>query len=596
MREHPTALLQRSNGAGWRVFSRPIETLIARRSTELRGVLESAERAAQSGLTACGFLTYEAAPAFDKVLRTHPAGSLPLAWFGLFEPAQISTVRTPGRLVPQGQSFWHSDWQPSVDRKTYEAQVRRIREWISRGDTYQVNYTLRLRAAFTGDPFTYFASLASGTHAGHGAWVDTGRHAICSLSPELFFRLEGEHLEARPMKGTARRGVTTSDDLRISEALSRSAKDRAENVMIVDMVRNDLGRIAKTGAVRVNSLCDVERYPRVFQMTSTCEASSTADLADIFAALYPSASITGAPKVRTMELITAAEDCARGIYTGSIGSIGPGRRAAFNVAIRTVHIDRQEGSAEYGTGGGIVWDSTPSSEFRECLAKALVVTSPDPEFDLLETMRWDPGTGIVLLDRHLQRLADSARYFDRALDLEAVRRRLDLVTRDLVTRDLAEPHRLRLLVDVTGRPNIEILPLSESPSTGRLALAPTPIDPDDRFLYHKTTHRAVYERAREECPGADDTLLWNHRGEITESTIANVVVERFGERLTPEVRCGLLPGTMRAELLERGEIREAVIHRDALADAEALFLINSVRGWTPAVLLGAPETLEAHPT
>jgi para-aminobenzoate synthetase/4-amino-4-deoxychorismate lyase len=291
-----------------------------------------------------------------------------------------------------------------------------------------------------------------------------------------------------------------------------------------------------------------------------------------------------------MELITAAEDCARGIYTGAIGSIGPGRRAAFNVAIRTVHIDRQEGSAEYGTGGGIVWDSTPSSEFRECHAKALVVTSPDPEFDLLETMRWDPGTGVVLLDRHLQRLADSARYFDRGLDLEAVRRQLDLAT-----RDLAEPHRLRLLVDVAGRPSIETVPLSESPPTGRLTLAPTPIDPGDRFLYHKTTHRAVYEHARKACRGADDALLWNHRGEITESTIANVVVERLGERLTPEVRCGLLPGTMRAELLERGEIREAVIHRDALADAEALYLINSVRGWTPAVLLGAPETLEAHP-
>ena len=590
MPQHPSALLQRPDGAGWRVFSQPADTLIARRPTELRGVLEAVERAAHDGLTGCGFLTYEAAPAFDPALRTHPAAALPLAWFGLFEPAQISTVESPAELIVPGKEFRLAEWESSVSRRSYEAQVSRIREWISRGDTYQVNYTFRLRTTFRGDPFTYFAGLASGSHAGHAAWIDTGRHAICSLSPELFFRLDGDRLQSKPMKGTARRGVTTEEDETISRALSRSVKDRAENVMIVDMVRNDLGRIASPGTVEVSSLCDVERYPRVFQMTSTCEASSTSSLADIFTALYPCASITGAPKVRTMELITAAEDCARGIYTGAIGSIGPGRRASFNVAIRTVHIDRRNGSAEYGTGGGIVWDSKPASEFRECLTKALVVTSPDPEFDLLETMRWDPETGIVLLDRHLQRLADSARYFDRALDLAAVRRALDGVT-----QDLTDPHRLRLRVDVSGQPSVEVAPLDESPTNGRLTLARNPIDSEDRFLYHKTTHRAVYERARNECPGADDVLLWNQRGEITESTIANLVVERLGERLTPETRCGLLPGTMRAELLERGEIREAILHRDDLADADALYLINSVRGWMPAVLLSAAETLEAHP-
>lgn len=585
MRQSPHAVLQEPGRPDWVAFDRPVDVLSTRDPGAIRDLLTAVETAATGGLTAVGFLTYEAASAFDAALVTRPAGPLPLAWFALFEAG-----RSHERSAIEADESPPLAWRPSIDAASHRADIDRIHRWIAAGDTYQVNYTWRLRAPFQDSARGYFERLAHHGDSRYGAFIDTGRHAICSLSPELFFELSGERVRTRPMKGTARRGRTTREDDAISADLAASVKNRAENVMIVDMMRNDLGRIAQPGSVLVRRLWEIERYPTVFQLTSTCEAETRAPLGDILAALFPSASITGAPKVRTMELIAELETSPRGIYTGAIGSVGPGRRARFNVAIRTVHFDRQAGTAEYGTGGGIVWNSQADDEFAEGRAKALVVTAPSPRFDLLETLRWDPENGFSLLDRHLARLADSAIYFDRPLDLALVRSRLSTAVDGFAT-----PRRVRLLVDAAGGIEVETASLPRGPRRWRLALAAAPVDPRDRFLFHKTTLRDTYRTARASAPEADDVLLWNPDGEITESTVANLVVRKGGELLTPPLHCGLLPGTLRAELLDRGRVREEVVHRDTLATCDAVFLVNSVRGWIPCSVGSSAETLAIEP-
>jgi para-aminobenzoate synthetase/4-amino-4-deoxychorismate lyase len=581
----PPILLQEPDG-GWSAYEHPTETLEARQAADVGPLIETIEAAAESGLTAVGFLTYEAAEAFDTALVTHSPGPLPLAWFALFESARPIEL---GHADHNG-SYRISDWRAALGPDRYAKALARIHEWIAAGDTYQVNFTQRLRASFDGDPLGYFRSLARHGDSRLGAFIETGRHALCSLSPELFFSLRDDRLTTRPMKGTAARGRTSAEDAILGERLRHSAKDRAENVMIVDMMRNDLGRVARSGTVEVERLWEIERYRTLFQMTSTCTARTDAGLREILTALFPCASITGAPKVRTMEIIAELETSPRGIYTGAIGRVGPGRRAEFNVAIRTVHIDCEQGKAEYGTGGGIVWDSNAEDEYRECLTKALVVTAPAPEFSLLETLSWEPASGFVLLERHLDRLQDSAAYFDRPCDRPGVTEQLEAA---VIASEAAL--RVRLILDREGKVTIETSPAEGPETTWQVAIATTPIDPQDPLLFHKTTARQVYREARRLHPDADDVLLWNPAGEITESTVANIVIRRGDELVTPPIECALLAGTMRAELLAVGRIREAVVRREDLESADEIFLINSVRGWISVRLLANAETLVAGP-
>ncbi|HOF87835.1 MAG TPA: aminodeoxychorismate synthase component I, partial [Armatimonadota bacterium] len=521
-------------------------------------------------------VSYEAAPAFDPAMRAHPPGPLPLLWFGLY-PAPVRLAALPD----DGGAFSASGWTPELSRDDYDAAIARIKAYIAAGETYQVNYTLRLRARLAGSAWAFFLALTRAQRGHYGAWVHLGSHILCSASPELFFRLEGDVITCKPMKGTARRGLWWEDDRARARELAHSAKNRAENVMIVDMVRNDLGRIAKTGSVRVTRLCDVERYATVWQMTSTVTARTRAAYPELFQALFPCASITGAPKVHTTALIAGLETSPRDAYTGAIGWLAPGRKAQFTIAIRTAQVDVATGELEYGTGGGIVWDSAAESEYDEALTKTLVLTQRRPEFRLLETLRWRPGRGYDLRHGHLRRLRRSADYFGFTVDLDAVRARLE---GEAPVEPV--PHRVRLLVAEHGAIEIQATPLPETEKrVWRVALAPEPVDPADPFLYHKTTHRAVYAAARAAHPEADDVLLWNPRGELTEATIATLAVRLDGRWLTPPIACGLLPGVMRAHLLRRGVLTEAVITRAMLAAAEEIALINSVRGWLPAELM-----------
>ena len=565
----------------WLHFHDPRLIVAAYDSEEVVPALERVEAmVVERGLYAAGFISYEASPAFDSALRVRPSSSFPLLWFGMYaapDAAGLPYAASDGPCLP-------ADWVPTVDHAAYKKAVVRIREYIARGETYQVNYTFRLRAPFNADEWPLFLHLVRAQQAEYGAYIDTGRFVVCSASPELFFRLHGRTLTARPMKGTAPRGLTLSEDNARAEWLYNSEKNRAENVMIVDMVRNDMGHIAFPGSVRVPRLFDVERYPTVWQMTSTVSAESDASVCEIIRALFPCASITGAPKPRTTGIIADLETTPRNIYTGCIGFIAPGRKAQFNVAIRTVLVDRELAHAEYGVGGGIVWDSSSEEEYTECRVKALVLQKTQTDFSLLETLLWTPDEKYFLLDYHLRRMRDSAEYFGIPVNI------------DLVLEKLAEfentfpqcPLKVRLLISRDGTISRESMRLNDSAGEFpvRLRLASMPVDSSNPFLYHKTTNREIYRSIGVAASDSEDTLLRNERGEITETTIANIVVRLDGELVTPPVSSGLLPGTYRAWMIDRKKVKERVITVDDLKRCDSISVINSVRKEREAVLAG----------
>ena len=558
-----------------------MDVLTTRRPSRVLDILNEAERRTErERLFAAGFMTYEAAQGFDASYRTRSAARLPLICFGLFREAQ----RIPD--LPKTKSAAVSAWRMAESRHDYFRKVAVVKGEIRRGNTYQINYTTRQVADGIRDPLALFRLIAN--EAPYAAYVDGDDYAIACASPELFFRLDRSRIRCQPMKGTARRGMTQAEDRDLAAWLYRSAKNRAENVMITDMVRNDLGRIASPGSVRVPELFAVTRYPTIWQMTSTVEAHTDASVTEVLGALFPCASVTGAPKVSSMRLIESLERFPREIYTGTIGYMTPQRQAQFNVAIRTAVVDKRTGSAFYGVGSGIVADSEPAEEYAECLAKARTLTSPvnEPDFALLETMLWTPDEGVFLLDHHLRRMAESARYFGFAFDSGAVTRALESLPGTLD----GPRYRVRLLQHRHGAPTIECeairAPVDTAPAV--VGVAAEPIDPENPFLYHKTTRREVYERALHSVAGCDDVLLWNPDGHITETSIANVVVDIGGERITPALSCGLLGGTYRQWLLDRGEVREGRIHMDELPQVRGLYLINSVRGETRAELRTQP--------
>lgn len=561
------------------LFERPVEVFTADHVGGVRPALRAAERAAAAGLYVVGYVAYEAARAFEPACAVRGGGRMPLLWFGAFRHA------TPADGLEAAGEFSLSPWDPGVQRRAYGAVVRAIRDAIGHGAVYQVNFTLRLRARFQGDDLAFYRRMCAAQGTGYFAYLGLGRFRVLSASPELFFRRTGDRLVARPMKGTARRGRWLEEDERRAAELQASAKDRAENLMIVDLVRNDLGRIAPFGAVKTERLFQLERYRTVHQLTSTVSATLRpgTSLEEIFAALFPCGSVTGAPKIAAMRFIADLEDSPRGVYCGAIGMLLPGGDCAFNVPIRTVWIDNQRGEAEYGVGGGITWDSTPSGEYDEAMAKAALLTRDWPDFELLETLRIERGTP-VRVERHLARLGESARYFDYPVSLGAVREAIEAHGRAFPD----ETRRARVLVSKEGGVRVESVPWD--PNAARrvteAALAAAPVSRHDCFLYHKTTHRAIYEARLAERPGVSDVLLWNEERELTEFTRGNLVVELEGVRWTPPREAGLLAGTFRAELLGRGEIRERVLRLEDLERATGVWLINSLREWQPVRRVG----------
>jgi para-aminobenzoate synthetase / 4-amino-4-deoxychorismate lyase len=572
----PTAVFKSFNPLhnGWScVLESPLEVHTARTLSEVVPLLQEADRAARDGLWAALLLSYETAPAFDSAMEVHPSNQFPLGWLAVFrEPASCAQDFKP-ETVP------NPCWNASIAWASYATGIATIRGAIARGDCYQVNYTFPMESQFQGDAWAWYQALGAAQGAGYSAWIDLGRYQVLSFSPELFFEREGNVLRARPMKGTAPRGRWASEDAEQRNKLETSEKNRAENVMIVDLLRNDLGRVSVPGTIRVPRLFDVERYATLFQMTSTIESvcrPGTA-LVDLFGALFPCGSVTGAPKIRSMKMIRSLEPSPRGVYTGAIGLVRPGGDCTFSVAIRTLVLDTETKRAVFGVGGGITYDSAADEEYGECLAKARFLTDPPRTFQLIETLRLEAGV-YFLPDRHVARMLESAAFFDFVLDEGAVRGELEVIR-------MEHPQgawKVRLLVSHKGEIQSEASPLiATTGQLWRVGLAIAPLDSADRFLFHKTTHRSFYEEPVRERPDCDDLIFWNERGEVTESSVANVVVEMDGERWTPPRSSGLLAGTFREELLAVAQIRERVIFKEQLKRAERLFLINSVRRWMP---------------
>jgi para-aminobenzoate synthetase/4-amino-4-deoxychorismate lyase len=471
-----------------------------------------------------------------------------------------------------------------VDPSDYGEQVRRIKRLIEEGETYQVNHTFRLQAAVVGDLVSLYEDLAAAQFCSYGAFIDTGRHSVLSVSPELFFRWRGDRIWTRPMKGTIARGRYPAEDARQLRGLQASDKDRAENLMIVDLLRNDLGRLAEFGSVTVDDLFTAERYETVWQLTSSVSARTRpgTGLVDVFRALFPSGSVTGAPKAATMRIIAELERSPRGVYCGAIGSLAPraggDRNAEFSVAIRTLLVDKSSGLATYGVGGGITYDSTSRGELEEALLKARVLSVRRPEFMLVETLRREPDGTYPRLPRHLARLGASADYFGFRCSLPEVSSRLQAVGGDSVQR-------VRVRLGRSGAIEVDVSAVPSTVGPVRLAIDNVAIDPSDPLLYHKTTIRTPYEEARRRHPEADDVVLVDLEGHATETTIANLAALVGGAWVTPPLDCGCLPGTLRAQLLEEGRLQERSLPLDVLAAADQVAVLNSLRGWRPAVLI-----------
>ena len=554
-------------------FRHPDRVVIARTIEEVPAAMAAVDQGLRNGLYAAGYVSYEAAPAFDPALITQPPTVFPLVCLGLFTGVAEAPPLEEGPLPTSVV------WTPALSAEEHAQGVAAVREAIGAGDTYQTNYTFRLGATLdVAQVDSLYGHLALAERVPYAASLDTGEWRLLSLSPELFFELDGARLVTRPMKGTAARGRWAEEDIALRDELWASEKNRAENVMIVDLCRNDLSRICEIGSVRATSLFDVQPFPTVWQMVSTVEGEVRPGtrLSEIFAALFPAGSITGAPKSSSMRLIASLEHAPRGVYCGAIGYATPDGRATFNVAIRTMTVDTRSGRAEYGVGGGITWDSVAAAEHAEALNKAACLALRPP-FALIETFRAE-GATLVRLDRHLARLAESAAFFGFRCDLELVRHRLD----SSVVSKPDGNRRVRLELAADGKVTVESVPL-EAPRNGPewVVLASRSVDSRDRFLCHKTTRRDVYDHQRAAHPSAFDVLLWNERRELTEFTRGNLVAELDGALWTPSRSSGLLAGVFRGELLDAGTIQERVLMVEDLPRCTKLWFINSLREWVP---------------
>jgi para-aminobenzoate synthetase / 4-amino-4-deoxychorismate lyase len=559
-------------------FGAPVTELSASHAFEVPGVLEQVDAWARDGFWCVGYLRYEAAAAFEPRAALHaPDG--PLAYFSVHKkpldvPDCSADLRQPLR------------WQQQLPRNVFNADMERIHHAIADGEVYQVNYTSRLMAEYGGDPFALYCALRRAQPCSNAAYIANDSESVLSVSPELFFDWRNGELRCAPMKGTAARGSSPEQDRQRAAALRSSAKERAENVMIVDLIRNDLSRVATTGSVQVSSLFDCEAWPTVWQMTSqvVAQARPGMGLRDIFGALFPCGSVTGAPKLRAMHWIKELEQTPRGVYCGAVGVVQPGGAARFNVPIRTVVLrDRQ---AICGIGSGITADASAEAEWSEWAHKSLFLQHASEPFRLLQTLRRQDGRWLNL-ELHLDRLEAASAQFGFAFHRQAVREAVEAAGRGSALATC----RGRLLIGPGGDPQVDV---SELPATPPgilpVKLATQPVTAPQAFLRHKTTRRDHFRPFEADTPEAFDTLLWNEQGEVTEFTRGNVIVETAdGQRVTPPLHCGLLDGVGRAVELASGRVQERAVRVEELASARGIWFVNALRGVLPVRLPACPR-------
>ncbi|MBH5321194.1 aminodeoxychorismate synthase component I [Aurantiacibacter sediminis] len=575
-------------------FAAPEEVFVARLPEEVDAVLAAADAArVKSGKHLAGYVAYEAGLALEDRLaplaKPRAGADGPLVWLGLFDaPEIIPAARMPAWLADRARDDAASigPLDPQISPGGYVAAFERLQEAIRAGDMYQVNLTFPLAGPARGDPLALYAKIRPDAAAGYGGLIFDGSHYLLSFSPELFVSLRSGEAKVKPMKGTRARAADQAEDHALREELAASVKDRAENLMIVDLMRNDLSRVAEAGSVRVEEPFAVETYPTVHQMVSTVRArlQDGKGAVDMLRAIFPCGSITGAPKIRAMELIDEVERDSRGPYCGSIGRIGPDGDAAFNVAIRTIRLtpgENQKHKAVLGVGSAIVADSDAMGEWRECLVKGAFVRGAAAGHDLIETMRFDPQHGMPLLELHLERMKASAAELGFSFDRHETRNRIQALC-----FELEDAAKVRLMLSRSGAVSLETHPLpSPLDEPAKCIALPHPTVAHDWRLRHKSTDRSFYEAALE-CArdaGAHETLLVRDDGQLTEGCWTNVFIERDGTLLTPPASLGLLPGVLRRSLLEAGKAREAELTLDDLADG--FLLGNALRGLIPATLI-----------
>ena len=581
------------------VFTSPVKCICCYERQEFVETLLQIEEILLQGYYLAGFISYEAGLCLEDIVPFESSPDFPLLWFGVYEKpilydhksgcfhgAEDMERSLEQYEARQDRSCQVHNIRNTVEKDTYVRDINSVREAIARGDTYQVNYTFKHKFDFGGSAEDLFFNLCMKQSASYAAFIRCLDMDILSLSPELFFQRNAENAVVKPMKGTIERGINNADDTRKAEELHNSIKNRAENVMIVDLLRNDLGRISKTGSVMVDKLYEIEKYETLFQMTSTIrsELDENVNWFQFFKSMFPCGSVTGAPKINTMRIIDRLEKGPRGVYTGGIGYIAPDNTSVFNVAIRTVVLDRIRKCGEMGIGSGIIYDSDPYSEFDECLLKADFLTTQYADFQLIETILWQNGE-FYLLDLHLERLENSAEYFQFDYDKNKI---IQALTDETETFQNQEKYRVRLLLYKDGAITITSTKLDDTGSgPKRVVFSTVRMDPDNRFLYHKTTNRELYnselQKARSE--GYYDVLFLNTRGEVTEGAISNIFVKDKDKFYTPAIRCGLLNGVFRRHLFENDfPVQEKVLFEADILNAEKLYLANSVRGMLEAGL------------
>ena len=561
----------------WYVYDHPVQVVTTSRLADVEATLQAVEDLVdKQGWYAAGFVSYEAAAGFDAKLETQqPDSLLPLVCFGLFAarvPLQ-SLMSETDSSADAVSSIREApiNWQMVDTPDSYKTRVELIKQHIAAGETYQVNLTTQLQ----GDGQVNFATFCRiARDAPYGAYISADNFDIVSASPELFFQCDRDTVTCLPMKGTAPRGFSAMQDQRQAQWLQNSVKNQAENLMITDMVRNDLGRVALPGSVATSELFDVNAFSTVWQMTSTVTAQTPIGVTDLFRVLFPGASITGAPKRASMAFIQQYETTARAVYTGAIGMLAPGRIARFSIAIRTAWSDKKNNRSFYGAGCGIVWDSDAAAELRELQLKTQVLATQQQDFRLIETMRGTPD-GIYMLDGHLARLQNSADYFGFVCDLHAIKAELAALRVD-------HPVKVRLTLARDGRVDIEVTEIPSNPSPQPIMLTPKAVDTQQPWLYHKTTCREVYDAASSQVPDECEAVLVNSAGFVTESVIANVVYQLDGKLFTPPVDDGLLPGVLRTAEVSAGNVVERSLQISQVDEVERWFLVNTLRGWREA--------------
>jgi para-aminobenzoate synthetase/4-amino-4-deoxychorismate lyase len=565
-------------GAQARLYSNPVEIVRCEDAADALAALARIEAGVASGLHAAGFFSYELGYLLEpRLARRLPAGrDAPLIWFGLFGPPRLFAAETlDAEFAELGPPPTITDLAAGHDRAEHVRKVTQVLDLIRAGDLYQANLTFPMRFRYAGDPLALYAVLRARQPVAHGGVVATGETTVLSVSPELFFEVADGQATTRPMKGTAARHADSEADAAARVALIADPKQRAENLMIVDLLRNDLARIAKPGTVRAPALFTPETYPTFHALTSTVTGKLRPDvgLSETLAALFPCGSIVGAPKIRAMEALADLEARPRSVYTGAIGAVAPGGDMAFNVAIRTAVIG-PDGVGRYGVGGGVVADSDPAAEYDEALLKARVLSDLAADYGLIETFRWSADRGFVRLAAHLDRLSRSARKLGFAFDRD--RAEADLARR---AAGWSGDQRVRLLLSRSEGLTVSHEAAAQS-GTVTVTVATGRLDAGDPFLRHKTTRREAFDAASAEAVAlsADEALLLNRRGVVADAARHSVFVEAGGRLVTPPLTAGALPGVLRASLIEEGAAVEGEVTLEDLRQAPAWFVGNSLHG------------------